>query len=293
MQKAAKRRVAIAEIIKLGGWVGYNNASDGFSRGKRPGWFSWLRKLYGDEYLGNAVVGSLTGTQITDAELVHLKDLTNLEYLNLQDTQITDAGLVNLKELTGLEELWLKGTQITDAGLVHLKGLTSLEYLELRGTQITDAGLVDLKGFTNLKYLDLHGTRITDAGLVHLKGLTNLEYLNLQGTQASEEVVEKLQQTLPNCQIPHLPLPSIDQISASTPRTTCAAGWDSGRKPGSNAASWSGGWLTVGRESCVCKQTVQVDSSYNRLSGCPVLGVHHKYHGSTVARGGWVENYHK
>jgi len=45
---------------------------------------------------------------ITDAGLVHLQQLTNLDFLNLNYAKtITDAGLEHLKGLTRLEELWL------------------------------------------------------------------------------------------------------------------------------------------------------------------------------------------
>jgi len=39
----------------------------------------------------------LDGTQVTDAGLVHLKGLTNLEYLYLRKTQVTDAGIAKLE----------------------------------------------------------------------------------------------------------------------------------------------------------------------------------------------------
>ena len=57
--------------------------------------------------------------------------------VDLDKTQIADAGLVYLRELTKLEQLILGYTQITDAGLVHLKGLTDLQTLFLSGTQVT------------------------------------------------------------------------------------------------------------------------------------------------------------
>jgi len=87
---------------------------------------------------------SIHGTLITDAGLVHLKEMTSLKVLAFPD-QITGAGLVHLKRLTNLESLYLGGTKITDAGLVDLKGLTNLERLSLDGTQITDAGVAELK----------------------------------------------------------------------------------------------------------------------------------------------------
>src|SRR4029077_19446304 len=52
-------------------------------------------------------------------------------YVN--EKAVTDAGLVNLKGLTDLNHLNLGGTDVTDAGLVHLKGLTNLKFLNLGG----------------------------------------------------------------------------------------------------------------------------------------------------------------
>ncbi|HZU37104.1 MAG TPA: protein kinase, partial [Gemmataceae bacterium] len=125
---------------------------------------------------------------VTDAGLVHLKDLKGLTALGLRETQVTDAGLVHLKELKGLTYLNLDGTQVTEAGLVHLKELKGLATLELAVPRVTDAGLVylikELKGLTGLS---LRQTQVTDAGLVHLikelKGLTNLD---LAGTQVTD-----------------------------------------------------------------------------------------------------------
>ena len=45
--------------------------------------------------------------------------------------RMTNAALVHLKELTNLQIIDLRNTNVTDAGLVHLKGLTSLEVLSL------------------------------------------------------------------------------------------------------------------------------------------------------------------
>jgi len=98
MHNAAKRRKAIAAIEKLGGEVRYYDASNPYIPGEPPRWYSWLRKLQGDEHLGNAVYVDLGGRPITDAGLVHLKGLTNLELLVLGDTQVTDEGVKNLQE---------------------------------------------------------------------------------------------------------------------------------------------------------------------------------------------------
>ena len=78
--------------------------------------------------------------------VVVLKELANcITQRSLTGNQITDEGLVHLKGLTNLAELGLNETQVTDAGLRQLKGLTKLEILEVDGTQITDAGIAELR----------------------------------------------------------------------------------------------------------------------------------------------------
>jgi Leucine-rich repeat (LRR) protein len=140
----------------------------------------------------------------TDERLAEkLKGRADLKSLNLYFCRkITDAGIVHLKELTKLETLNLYNTRITDAGLAHLKGLVNLVKLDLNScSRITDAGLVHLKGFTNLKLLGLPYTKITDAGLVHLKGLTNLKALALVGTKVTVAEFKSLRESLPECRI--------------------------------------------------------------------------------------------
>lgn len=163
--------------------------------------------------------------QITDAGLVHLKGLTLLETLRLENRQIGDAGLAHLRGLTSLKTLYLGGTQVTDAGLAHVKNLTELESLCVHKTEITDVGLEHLKDLTGLGYLCVHhtyvsntglaylqgltslktlylsNTQVSDSGLVHLKGLTTLEKLNLRGTSVSFAGLADLKQALPNCSI--------------------------------------------------------------------------------------------
>ena len=58
-----------------------------------------LEKLGGEiETDTNKVIHSvnLNGTQISDDDLVHLRNFTNLLHVSLEQTQITDAGLVHL-----------------------------------------------------------------------------------------------------------------------------------------------------------------------------------------------------
>jgi len=83
---------------------------------------------------------------VTDAQVLHLKDLTNLTWLNLSQTKITDKGLEQLKGLTNLEYLNLYGNAgITDAGLVHLEGMKKLKNLYLWQTKVTEPAAAKLK----------------------------------------------------------------------------------------------------------------------------------------------------
>ena len=65
----SRKDVAIAAIKKLGGCVGWE-----------------------------ASQVSLKGTQVTDADLEHLKGLTSLDDLRVRGTQVTDAGVNELKK---------------------------------------------------------------------------------------------------------------------------------------------------------------------------------------------------
>ena len=64
--------------------------------------------------------------------------------VDLSNTQVTDADLVHLKGVTSIHSLELSNTQVSDAGLEHLKGLTDLIILDLRDTQVTDEGIEKL-----------------------------------------------------------------------------------------------------------------------------------------------------
>jgi Leucine-rich repeat (LRR) protein len=164
------------------------------------------------EIRGDVGPNNLGGPKITDAGLAHLRNLKDLEVLELNDAlRITDAGLANLAGLAELRELSLVfNRNITDAGLKHLGKLKKLRRLQLYGALITDTGLgyikdsldmenlqLGLAPITNagmvyigrlpkLKTLDLQGAMITDAGLIHLRPLGKLEWLCLNKTRITD-----------------------------------------------------------------------------------------------------------
>jgi internalin A len=164
--------------------------------------------------------------RLTDAGLVHLKGLMNLEMLSLTSDRLTDAGLVHLSGLTNLEALNLNGRRapgITSDGLVHLKGmkrlvhlqlegssvvsleplshLTGLSVLFLDGTSVDDSSLATLAGFRGLQTLSLAKTRVGDAGLAHIAKLSQLGLLTLGETKVTPSGIAALQKALPSVQI--------------------------------------------------------------------------------------------
>ena len=80
----------------------------------------------------------LAGSGLTDAELVSLKKLTMLEFLDASDNpRVTDAGMATVRTLDRLQVLYLGKTGITDKGLMELKPLDGLHTLNVVGARVT------------------------------------------------------------------------------------------------------------------------------------------------------------
>ena len=117
----------------------------------------------------------VAGSKFDAKTFALLKDIQNLQELNLSGVQLKDTDLANIAGLKNLERLNLSGSSVSDAGLVHLKNLTGLVSLNLFGTKVTDAGLKSLTGLKNLKTIYLFETKATDAGMAALqKALPNV-----------------------------------------------------------------------------------------------------------------------
>lgn len=105
----------------------------------------WLRELVGYDFFFDVVAAYTFQDDFGDDEASHLRALTSLTTLRLDDGKISDVGLEHLAGLTSLEELGLCGTQITDAGLEYLFGLRGLTLLDLTDTRVTAEGVRKLQ----------------------------------------------------------------------------------------------------------------------------------------------------
>lgn len=169
----------------------------------------------------------LEGRQIGGDGLQHLKDLSNLERLQVFYTSVSDDGLRHLRGLRRLRSLNLDGTTVSDSGIEHLCGLRELTHLDLAGTKVGDAGLGRLLRLERLDHLDLTQTAVTDAGAVHLAKMKRLRWLEIDGTKVSDDgmlrlgplknlellrvgsgvtkrAARKLKDSLPNCSIEYV-----------------------------------------------------------------------------------------
>ena len=86
--------------------------------------------------------------------------------------------------------------------LKHLRAFPKLRYLDLSGCPVTDKWLLQLKRLNNLQTLKVNGCpRITNAGLRHLEELKKLREVHVKGTRVTESGVQKLQESLPKCNV--------------------------------------------------------------------------------------------
>lgn len=112
----------------------------------------------------NLRVLSLMGTNVTDADLAHLRGLSKLEAISFKRTKVTGAGLAQLTDLKRLNFINMAETPLTDAEMPVIGRLLGLTGMNLSNTKVTDAGLIHLKNIGRLTKVNLTGTPVTDAG---------------------------------------------------------------------------------------------------------------------------------
>lgn len=113
-QKSQRRRAAVEAIAQHGSGRIVSDIDE--ARRSIP-----LRLLLGDDGVGSVRrIGDWWGSDVAGA-LAHVGSFPELRELDLHDTQVTDADLVYLASLTNLETLNLSGTKVTGAGVDMLQ----------------------------------------------------------------------------------------------------------------------------------------------------------------------------
>jgi len=158
-----------------------------------------LERLGGRVYWqdGWVVEVNLGETAAGDEDLADLSQFPMLSRLYVDGTEITDAGLVYVHRLRELESLSLSKTAVTDEGLRRIGELPKLEGLWLDGTGVTDSGIAHLKSARRLSELILSGTSVTNRGVEHLIRLRGLKRVSQDDTDVSREGFRKLAREAP------------------------------------------------------------------------------------------------
>lgn len=143
-----------------------------------------IRHLAAFERLKNLALAN-----VTDADLLKLVTLRNLEFVSIDGEGVTGSGLAGFANCKNLNVLNTSLPDLTDAGLEHLTVNENLSCLRLNGSKITGAGLEHVGKLAKLRILEVEDTRVGDAGLKHLAGLSELEYLFLTGTPITDDAL--------------------------------------------------------------------------------------------------------
>lgn len=161
--------------------------------------------IQGTEYSTDLMQLELNGLGLTDGDILDLKYMINLRYLNLDDNNLTDlspvSGLTDLEQLsvyknpdltdlsplaglTGLRNVGFDSSLVTDYSF--MAGMTKLEYVHLFDVQ-EDTDLSALSGLTNVKSIDIGSNNFTP-DLSFLAGMTGLQRLSLLVSPSLEEL---------------------------------------------------------------------------------------------------------
>lgn len=144
----------------------------------------------------------LGGCGLTDKSLIHLRNLTWLEHLDLSCNPVSGTGLAHLEGMLLLERLELWGCDLTEEGLANLPPLPSLKHLSVAiHLDLPNDALALLVRLPTLESLDLCSTPIGDRALAHLRKLRQLRSLHVSHTKVIHDGIAELHAALPLCQI--------------------------------------------------------------------------------------------
>lgn len=136
---------------------------------------------------------NIISTKFNDEWMPNIAKLTNLKNLRFTNNgSLTDAGMVQLAGLKNLESFSFVGTKITGRAYAKFEGFTKLIKVSHRGSSIDDEGLKELcDHLPNLESISLAHAKFTDAGAPSLAKLTKLKGLEL-GAHATPAALKNI-----------------------------------------------------------------------------------------------------
>lgn len=136
---------------------------------------------------------NVISTKFNDEWMPHIAKLNRLKTLRFTNNgKLTDAGMVQLAGLKDLESFSFVGTAITGRAYAKFEGFTKLVKVSHRGSSIDDEGLKELcDHLPNLENISLAHAKFTDAGAPNLAKLTRLKGLEL-GAHATPAALKNI-----------------------------------------------------------------------------------------------------
>ena len=117
-----------------------------------------------------------------DKLFLSVSKLPNVGALIVADaSKVTDRGYGYLRELPNLQRLNLTKPMLSDKSIAALGGTRTLQLLYLGEAKLAEPTLAGMKTLRNLKELDLFECKLGDKALPNLAELPNLESLNISG----------------------------------------------------------------------------------------------------------------
>jgi len=141
-----------------------------------------------------------SNAMLEDKNLKHLSEIYSLKKIFIGDAfepNISDSGIYYLKNLTNITDLNLYGLNITNKSAEIVKQMRFLTFLDLSYTKIDN-----FNGFgelSNISVLKLVGTKVSDDDIKYLKKLTSLKKLSISETRITDDGMQRLRDSLPNC----------------------------------------------------------------------------------------------
>lgn len=125
----------------------------------------------------------------------------HLETLWILGGQYESADFQGLAQFRKLSSLRLSFEHLADSVLPHLQNCPALKHIRLWGMELTGDRLYHLQTINTLREIEIRSPKLKDIGLYHLAQLKNLEYLHVSCQSVSLTAKNKLQESLPNCEI--------------------------------------------------------------------------------------------
>lgn len=89
--------------------------------------------------------------------------------VSLVSSQIDDADLYVIAQMSNLNELYLQKTKLNGSGLIHLSKLENLKVLNMSFTKVDDKALLDLLKYPSIKEIYTYGTNTTKDVIIALQ----------------------------------------------------------------------------------------------------------------------------